>query len=173
MTLWKTDTGPGNRNADYQTMTIEEIAALPVGEIAAPDCALFMWGIWVLLPEALDVIKAWGFTYKSCAFDWMKANASQPDMFREDSDVQMGLGYWTRANTEYCLLATRGSPKRLSKSVRQGIIEPRRQHSRKPTCVYERIERLVEGPRVELFARNTRPGWSSWGNQVGKFGEVA
>jgi N6-adenosine-specific RNA methylase IME4 len=83
------------------------------------------------------------------------------------------MGYWTRANSEVCLLATRGKPKRLNADVRQGIIEPRREHSRKPDCVYERIERLVAGPYVELFARTTRKGWSSWGNQVGKFAEVA
>lgn len=173
LSLWKTDTGLGNRNADYRTMSVEQIAELPVADLAAPDCLLFVWGIWILLPQVVDVVKAWGFEYKSCAFDWMKANARNIDMFRDDCDVQMGLGYWTRANTEYCLLGTKGSPKRLSKSVRQGIIEPRRDHSRKPDCVYERIERLVAGPYLELFARSTRPGWTSWGNEVGKFGQVA
>jgi len=79
------------------------------------------------------------------------------------------MGYWTRANSEPCLLATRGKPKRLSAAVRQGIIEPRREHSRKPDCVHERIERLVAGPYLELFARATRPGWTCWGNEVGKF----
>jgi N6-adenosine-specific RNA methylase IME4 len=172
-TLWKTDTGPGNRNAGYDTMTIPQIRALPVADLAANDCVLFMWGIWIFLPEALQVIDAWGFTYKSCAFDWMKADARQVEMFRDDADVQMGLGYWTRANTEYCLLATKGKPKRLSKGVRQGIIEPRRQHSRKPDCVYGRIEELVEGPYLELFARTTRLGWTSWGNQTDKFGVAA
>jgi N6-adenosine-specific RNA methylase IME4 len=121
------------------------------------------------MPRMFEIIDAWGFKYKSCAFDWMKANARQVDMFREDADVQMGLGYWTRANSEPCLLATRGSPKRMSKSVRQGIIEPRRQHSRKPDCVYDRIERLVEGPYLELFARTTRKGWDSWGNETDRF----
>ena len=86
---------------------------------------------------------------------------------------QMGCGYWTRANSEVALLATRGKPKRLNADVRQAILEPRREHSRKPECQYERIERLVAGPYLELFARNTRPGWDSWGNEVGKFGEVA
>ena len=167
--LWKTSTGPGNRNAGYDTMTIPEIAALPVADLAADDCVLFMWGIWIFLPEALEVIDAWGFTYKSCAFDWMKADARQVEMFRDDADVQMGLGYWTRANTEYCLLATKGRPKRLSKSIRQGIVEPRRQHSRKPDCVYGRIEALVDGPYLELFARTQRPGWTVWGNQTDKF----
>jgi N6-adenosine-specific RNA methylase IME4 len=172
LSLWKTDTGPGNRNAGYDTMSIDQICDLPVAELCADDCVLFMWGIWIFLPEALRVIDAWGFKYKSCAFDWMKADVRQADMFREDADVQMGLGYWTRANTEFCLLGTRGSPKRNSKSVRQGIIEPRREHSRKPDCVPQRIERLVEGPYLELFARTQRPGWTVWGNQTDKFAPV-
>lgn len=168
--LWGTATGPGNRNADYQTMDIPAIKALPVGELAAPDCALFVWGIWILMPQAFEVIESWGFKYKSCAFLWMKANATQVDMFREENDVQMGLGYWTRANSEPCLFATRGSPKRLAKNIRQGIIEPRRQHSRKPDCVHDRIQKLVAGPYLELFARQRRPGWTVWGNQTDKFG---
>jgi N6-adenosine-specific RNA methylase IME4 len=79
------------------------------------------------------------------------------------------MGYWTRANSEVCLLATRGHPKRLNADVRQGIIEPRREHSRKPDCVPGRIERLVAGPYLELFARTRREGWDSWGNQTDKF----
>jgi N6-adenosine-specific RNA methylase IME4 len=168
--LWNTPIGPNRGDcAHYSTMTIEEIVKLPVAKMAADDCVLFMWGIWILLPKTLDVIDAWGFQYKTCAFDWMKANAGQIDMFRDDSDVQMGLGYWTRANTEHCLLATRGKPKRLNADVRQGIIEPRREHSRKPDCVHSRIERLVAGPYLELFARQQRPGWDCWGNEVTKF----
>jgi N6-adenosine-specific RNA methylase IME4 len=118
------------------------------------------------------IIEAWGFTYKTCGFDWMKADDRQPDMFRDSVPVQVGMGYWTRANSEPCLLATRGKPKRLNADVRMGIIEPRRQHSRKPDCVPSRIERLVEGPYLELFARTQRPGWTVWGNQTDKF-EVA
>jgi N6-adenosine-specific RNA methylase IME4 len=85
----------------------------------------------------------------------------------------MGSGYWTRANSEVCLLATRGNPKRLDAGVRQAIVEPRRQHSRKPDCVHDRIERLVAGPYLELFARQRRPNWDCWGNQTDKFREVA
>jgi len=158
------------RSPDYNTMSIDEIAALPVGDLAAGNCVLFLWACWPTLADALKVIEAWGFEYKTCAFDWMKADASQIDMFRDDGDVQMGLGYWTRANTEPCLLATRGKPKRLHADVRQGILEPRREHSRKPDQVYDRIERLVAGPYLELFARQRRPGWTPWGDQVDKFG---
>jgi N6-adenosine-specific RNA methylase IME4 len=153
----------------YRTMAIEDIAALPVAKLAAEDCALFLWVCWPTLEDAWELLKSWGFGYKTCAFDWTKAHAGQIDMFRDDVDALMGMGYWTRSNTEPCLLATRGRPKRLHADVRQGIIEPRREHSRKPECVHDRIERLVAGPYLELFARATRPGWTTWGNEVGKF----
>jgi len=90
-----------------------------------------------------------------------------------EEDVRMGLGYWTRANSEVCLLGTRGKPKRRDNGVRQGIIEPIRQHSRKPECVHERVEKLVIGPYLELFARAPRTGWDVWGNQTDKFAEAA
>lgn len=156
----------------YDTMTTGEIAALPVADLAADDCCLFMWISWPMLPDALALIEAWGFTYKTCAFDWMKAHNTQPDFFADEIPALMGMGYWTRANSEVCLLATRGKPKRLNADVRQGIIEPRREHSRKPDCVPSRIERLVAGPYLELFARTKRDGWSVWGNETDKF-EVA
>jgi N6-adenosine-specific RNA methylase IME4 len=157
----------------YGLLDMDALKALPVAELAASECVLFVWIIWPHLAQAIQLISDWGFTYKTCAFTWVKAHAAQVEMFRDDADVQVGLGFWTRANSEVCLLATRGKPKRLNADVRQGIIEPRREHSRKPSCVYECIERLVAGPYVELFARTTRKGWSSWGNQVGKFAEVA
>ena len=159
--------------AHYETMTPKDLAALPVASLATGDCALFLWVSWPLLLEALDIINSWRFTYKTCAFSWMKARVSQIDLFRDDADSLMGMGYWTRANSEVCLLATRGKPKRLNADVRQGIIEPRREHSRKPDCVHDRIERLVAGPYLELFARTQRPGWTEWGNEVGKFPQAA
>jgi N6-adenosine-specific RNA methylase IME4 len=168
--LWNTPAGPNRGDAaHYSTMTLAEIMALPVSDLAADDCVLFIWSIWILMPDLFPIIRSWGFKYKSCAFDWIKADASQLDMFRDDADVQMGLGYWTRANSEPCLLATRGSPKRLNADVRQGIIAPRREHSRKPDEVHGRIERLVAGPYLELFARAERPGWTTWGNETTKF----
>lgn len=145
----------------YETMSFEDIKALPVGKVVAPDCCLFMWVSWPMLENALELVDAWGFTYKTCAFDWMKpAKSGLP---------AMGCGYWTRANTEPCLLATRGKPKRIHADVRQAILEPRREHSRKPDCVHERIERLVAGPYLELFARQSKPGWVTWGNEPTKF----
>ena len=160
-------------DAHYQTMSMKQIAKLPVAELAADDCALFLWCCWPTLPEALGIINAWGFEYKTCGFDWVKANNTQPDFFEEQLRGQVGMGYWTRANSEPCLLATRGKPKRLNADVRQAIIEPRRQHSRKPDCVHGRIERLVSGPYVELFARAPREGWAVWGNETDKFAGAA
>jgi N6-adenosine-specific RNA methylase IME4 len=169
----KTHTHGTNTSAatHYITMPIEELRALPVGDLAAKDCALFLWVSWPQFEEALSLIAAWGFAFKTCAFCWTKAHAGQLEMFEQAIPDLMGMGYWTRANTEPCLLATRGKPKRLNMDVRQAIIEPRREHSRKPSCVHGRIERLVSGPYLELFARSTRLGWDSFGDEVGKFRE--
>jgi N6-adenosine-specific RNA methylase IME4 len=156
----------------YKTMTTIELQELPIKEFAADDCVLFLWSCWPTLLEALQIIEAWGFKYKTCAFDWMKAHAGQIEMFRDDFDTLMGMGYWTRANSEPCILATRGNPKRIHADVRQGIIAPRREHSRKPDGIHERIERLVAGPYLELFARQKRTGWSVWGNETDKFPEI-
>lgn len=168
---WKRFKGSPARH--YETMSTTELCVLPVRALAASDCCLFMWITWPLLEDALKVMTFWGFEYKTCAFSWMKAHTGQIDMFRDDGDPLMGAGYWTRANSEVCLLGTHGSPKRRSKAVRQGIIEPRREHSRKPDCVRERIERLVDGPYLELFSRQQRPGWTTWGNETTKFTEAA
>lgn len=153
--------------AHYVTTSHEDLSALPVAQMAAENSVLFCWIVQTQLREACDLIAAWGFTLKSIAFMWNKGSGLP--LFPEDIKNQMGMGKWTRAESEQCWLATKGSPQRLHADVRQGIIEPRREHSRKPDCVYERIERLVAGPYCELFARTTRPGWDSWGNEVGKF----
>jgi N6-adenosine-specific RNA methylase IME4 len=158
-------------SAHYDVMSSDEIAFLPVKELAADDCVLFLWITWPQLLDSLQIIDEWGFSYKTCAFAWLKAHANQLELFKDDINPQVGMGYWTRANSEPCLLATRGKPKRLNADVRQGIIAPRREHSRKPSGVHERIERLVAGPYLELFARQSHPGWTSWGNEVDKFME--
>ena len=158
-------------DAHYDTLTIDEICALPVPDLCAPDCVLFMWTCWPVLQASFKVIEAWGFTYKTCGFSWMKADPYR--LFADEKTPFAGLGYWTRANTEPCLLATRGKPKRRAADVRQGIIAPRREHSRKPDEIHGRIERLIDGPYLELFARAQRAGWSTWGNEVDKFGAVA
>lgn len=154
----------------YKTMSLEEMKALPVADLCAPDCMLFIWSTWPHLLQALALIEAWGFTYKTCAFDWMKADVSTVDLFPDPKTAIMSMGYYTRSNSEPCLLATRGKPKRKDAGVRMGIIERPREHSRKPSCVHDRIERLVGNiPKVELFSRQRRAGWSCWGNQVEKF----
>ena len=152
--------------AHYETMTTEQLMALPVEESAADDAVLFLWATWPMLEHALAVVKAWGFKYKTEAFTWVKVLDENP------RHPRLGLGYWTRANTEPCLLATRGHPKRLHKDVGQVIAAPIREHSRKPDCVHDRIERLVAGPYLELFGRCSRPNWTVWGNEAGKFDEL-
>jgi N6-adenosine-specific RNA methylase IME4 len=153
----------------YETMSFEELCAMPVESIAADDSALFMWVTWPTLLEGIKMIEAWGFAYKTCAFNWMKAHATQINLFDDEIKPLMKMGYWTRASSEVCLLGTRGKPKRLNADVRQGIIAPVRQHSRKPDGIHGRIERLVAGPYLELFARQQRDGWTTWGNQTEKF----
>ena len=111
------------------------------------------------LPEALKVIESWGFTYKTAGFTWVKQNKVGPGF-------KWGMGYWTRSNAELCLLATKGTPTRLAKDVEQLVIAPVGAHSSKPSIVPDRIERLVAGPYLEMFARRPRKNWTVWGNEV-------
>ena len=164
------DKGEGrNAISHYDCMTIDEICAMPIGDFAAEDCVLLLWAVDPLLPQAFKVIESWGFTFKTVGFYWAKLNKNLSTGERSERDFFCGLGYWTRANVEQCLLATRGSPDRLARDVRRLIVEPRREHSRKPDSVFKRIERLVAGPYLELFGRETRPGWDSLGDQVNLF----
>ena len=143
----------------YSCMSINDICNLPVNDIANPNCVLFLWVIDPMLQEGLKVIEAWGFKYKTVAFTWAKTNKSE--------GFFTGLGYWTRGNPEMCLLATKGKPKRLSKSVRQLIISKLQQHSKKPDEIRNRITELCgDLPRIELFARQKTEGWDSWGNEI-------
>ena len=157
-----------NRNADrhYSCMTVEEIKALPVIFNAAEDCVLLLWTTGPFLEKAFEVISAWGFQYKTIGFTWMKEQKHAP------GEPSIGTGHWTRANAEICLLATHGSPARIDRGVPQALFEPRREHSRKPDEFYRRSERLVAGPYLELFARTTRLGWDSCGNETDKFSAV-
>lgn len=154
------ETCDGAAQQQYNTMNCEELSKFDVGRIAAKDCILFLWATYPKLDWALNVIKAWNFEYKSIAFQWVKLNPSGSGFF-------YGLGRWTRGNTEPCLLATKGTPKRISESVFQLIISQQRGHSRKPLETYSRILKLVgDLPRIELFARETMKGWDSFGDQV-------
>lgn len=152
----------GNRGAvcKYPVMSIEDICNLPVKNIAADDCVLFLWVTMPMLNKCFDVINAWGFTYKTCAFTWVKRNKKKPTWF-------MGMGRWTRANAELCLLATRGHPKRASARVLSVIDTPVEWHSKKPDIVRDKIVELCgDLPRIELFARQKTQGWDVWGNEV-------
>jgi N6-adenosine-specific RNA methylase IME4 len=146
--------------AHYDCMPLAEIEAMRVQEWAAKNCVLFLWTTDPMLENALRIIHAWDFEYKTIGFVWAKTNSRKGSFF-------MGTGHWTRANPELCLLATRGRPKRLSRSVRELIVAPRREHSRKPDEIYENIQALVAGPYLELFARFPRPGWDSDPHQEG------
>ena len=175
----------------YKTMTVSEMAELPVSDLAAPDCALLMWSTSSHLPQALKLGAAWGFTYSSKAFSWAKlnkhaernhmnsmfdwddrGNESEDEgwpLIADNSNWFMGMGYTTRRNTEDCWLFTRGKPRVLDHGVRELIVAPVREHSRKPDETIERIERLYGGPYCELFGRTERKGWSSWGDEINKF----
>ena len=156
----------------YGCMSLADLSALPVADLAAEDCALFLWAMDPLLPEGISLMEGWGFRYKTVAFMWAKLNKSAPPMLLIRDDFFTGLGYWTRANSEMCLLGTRGKPKRVSKSVKRLVISPRREHSRKPDEVADRIVQLMgDLPRIELFARQSRQGWFNWGNDTEKFNE--
>tara|TARA_R100000656_G_scaffold114122_1_gene86461 strand:+ start:58 stop:669 length:612 start_codon:yes stop_codon:yes gene_type:complete len=144
----------------YSCMNIEDIYNLQVQNIAEDNCILFLWVTYPLLKEGLQTIEEWGFTYKTCGFSWVKKNKKADSFF-------WGLGYWTRANNEICLLATKGKPSRVSKSVHQIVHEPISKHSKKPTVVRDRIVELCgDLPRIELFARQSVDGWDSWGNET-------
>ena len=159
-------------------MTIDEIKALPVRDLAAKDCVLFMWVIDSHVELALEVVKAWGFTYKTVGLYWAKTNA-------DGTKFPMGTGHWTRANPEHayeayfgeeqdaerCFLNTVGAPKRVGKNVSRLIVAPRREHSRKPADAWHRIEQLVDGPYLELFGREQHGDWTVWGDEATKFND--
>lgn len=168
---WRYDNATirGGAAHHYRTMSVAQISALPVARLAADDCALFMWATWPNLPAALEVIAAWGFTYKTCAFAWVKTT-SAPKL-----TAATGLGKYTRGNTEPCLLARRGAYWRADAGVPQVILDPdeetilapRARHSAKPPEVRDRIVRLMgDVPRIELFARERVAGWEAWGDQL-------
>jgi len=151
----------------YACMTKEDIQNLPIPDIAADDCVLFLWVTFPCLEEGLELIRKWGFTYKTCAFNWVKRNKRSDSWF-------WGCGYWTRSNSELCLLATKGHPKRISASVHQVCDARVREHSRKPDEIRDRIVELCgDLPRIELFARQQTEGWDVWGNETNKFSKNA
>jgi len=147
-------------------MSFDALKALDVTQYANKDCVLFLWAVDPMLPQALELMASWGFQFKTVAFNWIKTKKHSEGKTISENPFFTGMGYWTRANAELCLLGTRGKPKRLAKDVRRLLPAERREHSRKPDEIYERIERLVPGPYLELFARRERPGWTSIGDQL-------
>lgn len=144
----------------YHTMNIKDIMALPVDKIADKDCILFLWITFPCLKEGIEIMERWGFKYKTCGFNWVKRNKKKNTYF-------MGLGFWTRSNSEVCLIGTKGQPKRVSKSVPQICDARIMEHSRKPAEIRERIVELCgELPRIELFARDKVKGWDSLGDEI-------
>jgi len=151
----------GNRGAGckYQTQSLEWIKNLPVQDIAEENSILFMWITMPHLNICLEVISKWGFIYKTNAFTWIKRNKIKNSFF-------WGMGRWTRANAELCLLATKGRPKRLYAGVHSIIYTPKQEHSKKPDIVRDKIIQLCgDLPRIELFARQKTAGWDVWGNE--------
>lgn len=164
---WKAYSPRGLRKSPqrhYETMTLADIKALPVADLAAPDCALTMWCTAPMLPVAVDVMAAWGFTFKS-AGAWAKRSST-------GAKWAFGTGYCYRSAAEFWLLGTRGHPKAQSRSVRNLIVAPVREHSRKPDQMRRDVEALWQGPYVELFAREAAPGWDAYGNEVDRFSQM-
>ena len=152
----------GTAEKHYHTMNIEDIVNMKdtIKNISNKDCILFLWVTFPCLLEGLRVMKEWGFKYKTCGFNWIKRNKKSDTWF-------FGMGHWTRANSEICLIGTRGTIKRKSNKVFQIVDTHIEEHSKKPEVVRERIIELVgDLPRIELFARQTADGWDSWGNEV-------
>jgi len=153
-----------NSNADhhYNCMTMEQIKLLPIQSLADKDCVLLMWCTDPLLNKQVEVINSWGFEYKTVGFYWVKENKNKDKYI-----YWKGTGYWTRANPEICLLATRGKPKRVGTNVDRLVIAERDVHSRKPQIIKNKIVELCgDLPRIELFARQKTEGWDVWGNEV-------
>ncbi len=163
---------PG-RNAmrHYRTMPLADICALPVKDVVADDAILFLWitGPFLAIGAHIPLMKAWGFAPSGMGFVWIKLNPRAATLFVIEQDLAIGGGFTTRKNAEFCLIGKRGRSVRESASIREVIIEPRREHSRKPEQFYDRAEAYAAGPRLELFARQSRPGWDAFGLERTKF----
>lgn len=160
--LYKDKALAGSRGAccKYPVQDINWIANLPVSQITDTNCVLFLWVTMPMLNVCWEVITKWGFEYKTVAFTWIKQNKIKPSWF-------WGMGRWTRANAEVCLLATKGKPHRINAGVHSLIVSPIEGHSKKPDEARDRIVRLLgDLPRIELFARQQCSGWDAWGNEV-------
>lgn len=165
-----TEKSRGSAKKHYQTMTTDDICALPIPSICSPDgAACFMWATFPNIGEAIRVMEAWGFTYKTAAFVWVKKNKKNGGNF-------WGMGAYTRANAEVCLLGVtpnfKAGERVVSHGVHQIIEAPFEGHSKKPDETRIRITDLLgDTPRIELFARQRADGWDAWGNEVPEEGD--
>ena len=173
--VWSKKTAQRYADRHYPLMTPDRLLSLPLADVMEKDCAVFSWATFPNLPLALECGKAWGLKYSTTAFVWAKTRKSSANRWvtvDEAANWFMGMGYYTRSNAEICLLFTKGSPKRKSRAVRQLIVSPIMEHSRKPDETYDRIEALMPAPAecvapyLEVFARRPRPGWVSVGNEL-------
>ena len=148
--------------AKYKCMSLADIQSMPVGQLAAPDCLLWLWATYPMLDVAMDTLKGWGFKYCTGG-SWAKQSST-------GNAWAFGPGYRLRTAAEPFLIGTIGRPPVMSKSVRNLIVSPVREHSRKPDEAYTAFLAMSEGPRCEIFSRESRPGIDDfWGNEVGKF----
>lgn len=149
--------GYGGADAHYSTMSMNDIKNLPVGDLAEDDCFLFLWATFPNLDKIIEVFPRWGFVFKTLGFGWVKTN-------RKNEKPFFGVGHYTKSNLEVCLIGTRGRPKVVSNKVSNIVISPILGHSQKPPEVIDGIEKLCgDVSKIELFARETRKGWDSWG----------
>jgi N6-adenosine-specific RNA methylase IME4 len=171
---FKTYSDKGKQRSAERYYDTEDVAKLKtmgplIQSLAAKDCALLYWTSGPHNENAIEIIKAWDFEFKTWAFIWIKTNPSSGTLELEDlkpEDLKLGTGYASRANAEVVLLAKLGKPKRLDKGVHQIVIAPALEHSEKPEEVARRIERLYPGPYLELFGRRPRERWTVWGNEL-------
>lgn len=162
--MWSAKGEAKSPQAHYACMSIADIAALPVARLAARDCLLWLWAVNAMLPQAIDVLRAWGFTFKT-AGHWSKRTRHGKQAF--------GTGYILRSAGEPFLIGTIGKPK-TTRGVRSVIEGQVREHSRKPDEAFAAAEALMpEGRRIELFSRQCRPGWANWGDQADRFEGVS
>lgn len=156
---YKNATCRGGAKKHYKTTDDSELQTMNVQNLAADNCMCFMWATYPKLQDALDLMKAWGFEYKTVAFTWIKMKGCEHFT---------GMGFYTRSNAEIVLLGTKGKLERKNKGVKQVVVTQVGEHSEKPHEVRKRIERLFgDIPRIELFARNASKGWDAWGNEMG------
>jgi N6-adenosine-specific RNA methylase IME4 len=163
---WNETNQEKSASKHYDLMTLADIKAMPVQQLASSDCLLAMWAVQAMLDQALEVMRAWGFKFKTSGA-WAKQSST-------GSKWAFGTGYLFRCSAEFFLIGTRGNPRSAVRDVRNLIVAPVREHSRKPEDLHVSLERMFpDAKRCELFARAERPGWDAWGNQTAKFSPAA